>query len=170
MITLTQRIHFVSNREWRAFAVAVLFTIGNIVFPQLCHHIPNGGSILLPIYLFTLLGAYRYGWRVGLLIAVLSPIANHIMYGMPGIDVLPFITIKSVILALTAGYASWRFRKVTLPILACIVAIYQGFGILTEWAITGTIIFAVEEAIKSWPGMMIQIVLGYAVIRYVMKR
>ena len=55
---------------------------GNIVLPQLCHLVPQG-LILLPIYFFTLIGAYKYGWQVGLLTAVLSPLANHLLFGMP---------------------------------------------------------------------------------------
>lgn len=170
MIILTQRLHFVSSREWRAYAIAVLFIIGNIVFPQLCHLIPNGGSIFLPIYFFTLIGAYRYGWKIGLFIAILSPLANHLLFGMPGIDALPFIGIKSVLLSLIAGYASWRFARTTLLTIACIVVSYQGLGFLAEWFLTNTNIFAMQEVIESLPGMLIQTIVGFAIIRYVLKR
>lgn len=170
MITLTQRLHFLGYREWRAYAVAILFIIGNIALPQLCHLIPNGGSIFLPIYFFTLLGAYRYGWKVGLLLAILSPLANHILFGMPGIDALPFIGIKSVLLALIAGYTSWRFKRTTLLIMACVVLTYQGLGLMAEWMLTGTNMFAIKEVTESLPGIIIQIILSYAVIHYIMKR
>ena len=51
--------------------VAMLFILGNMVLPQLCHLIPQGGITWLPIYFFTLIGAYKYGWKVGLLTGVL---------------------------------------------------------------------------------------------------
>lgn len=41
--------------------IAALFVIGNIALPQLCHLVPSGGPMLLPIYFFTLVAAYKYG-------------------------------------------------------------------------------------------------------------
>ena len=55
------------------YRIAALFVIGNIALPQLCHLVPSGGPMLLPIYFFTLVAAYKYGWKVGLLTAVASP-------------------------------------------------------------------------------------------------
>ena len=57
----------------KTYLVAAAFVFGNILLPQLCHAVPQGGMRLLPIYFFTLVGAYKYGWRAGLLTAVLSP-------------------------------------------------------------------------------------------------
>ncbi|MDE7073952.1 MAG: ECF transporter S component, partial [Odoribacter sp.] len=49
----------------RTYRAAALFIVGNILLPQLCHLVPQGGITWLPIYFFTLVGAYKYGWRVG---------------------------------------------------------------------------------------------------------
>lgn len=49
----------------RTYVFAVFFVSGNIIFPQLCHLIPEGGKILLPIYFFTLIAAYKFGLKVG---------------------------------------------------------------------------------------------------------
>ena len=51
--------------ELRTYLFATLFVVGNIVLPQVCHLIPQGGFMLLPIYFFTLIAAYKYGVRVG---------------------------------------------------------------------------------------------------------
>ena len=59
-------------RETCTYLAAALFAAGNIVLPQLCHLVQLGGPTMLPIYFFTLVGAYKYGWRVGLLTVVLS--------------------------------------------------------------------------------------------------
>lgn len=39
--------------------------------------------MFLPIYFFTLVAAFRCGWKVGLLTAVLSPVVNCLLFGMP---------------------------------------------------------------------------------------
>ena len=78
---------------------ALLFVAGNIALPQLCHLVPYGGPTLLPIYFFTLIAAYKYGFLVGLLTAILSPVINHLLFARPSAAVLPILLIKSSILA-----------------------------------------------------------------------
>ena len=45
MIQAIQR-HSLSLAETRAWALAAIFICGNIILPQLCHLIPQGGRIL----------------------------------------------------------------------------------------------------------------------------
>ena len=63
----------------KTYLFALLFVAGNIALPQLCHLVPAGGPTLLPIYFFTLIAAYKYGFKVGLLTALLSPLLLHAM-------------------------------------------------------------------------------------------
>lgn len=149
----------------RTYLVAVAFIIGNIVMPQLFHLIPQGGITWLPIYFFTLVGAYLYGWRVGILTAVASPVANAILFGMPAIAGLPAILLKSVILAVIAGYAAKRFNKASLLILFCVVVGYQVVGTLGEWIFKGDFFLACQDFRIGIPGMLLQIVGGRLAIR-----
>ena len=73
----------------RTFDGRGISDLGNISLPQIFHLIPQGGIIWLPIYFFTLVGAYKYGWKVGLLTAVLSPTVNSLLFGMPMLASLP---------------------------------------------------------------------------------
>ena len=66
----------------RTYLFAVLFVGGNMLLPQLCHLMPDGGKIFLPIYFFTLIASYKFGLKVGILTAVLSPLCNHLLFGM----------------------------------------------------------------------------------------
>lgn len=84
MQTSTVRLYSLPYREAKTYGIALLFVAGNIILPQLFHLIPQGGITWLPIYFFTLIAAYKYGWKVGLLTAVLSPVANALFFGMPG--------------------------------------------------------------------------------------
>ena len=48
----------------RTYLFAVLFVGGNMLLPQLCHLMPDGGKIFLPIYFFTLIASYKFGLKV----------------------------------------------------------------------------------------------------------
>jgi len=98
----TVKLYSLPYRSVKTYLAASLFALGNIVLPQLFHLMPQGGVTWLPIYFFTLVGAYKYGWRVGLLTAVLSPLVNSALFGMPAVAGLPAILLKSVLLALIA--------------------------------------------------------------------
>ena len=108
METTAVKLYSTGYREAKTYLAAALFVAGNIVLPQICHLVPQGGLRWLPIYFFTLVGAYKYGWRVGLLTAVLSPAVNSALFGMPAAAMLPVILLKSVLLAVAASLAAWR--------------------------------------------------------------
>lgn len=170
MKTTTVRLYAPHYTEWRTYAVAALFVVGNILLPQLFHLVPQGGPTWLPIYFFTLVGAYKYGWRVGLLTAVLSPLVNSWMFGMPAPAVLPAILLKSVLLAMAAGYAAARFRRVGLGLMVAVVLAYQIPGTLGEWAMTGDFFLAAQDFRMGLPGMFLQVVGGYLFIKYVIYK
>ena len=57
----TAKLYSLNLHNTRTYLFALFFVAGNIIVPQLCHLIPNGGLMFLPIYFFTLVGAYKYG-------------------------------------------------------------------------------------------------------------
>lgn len=151
--------------ELKTYLMAVLFVIGNIVLPQLCHLIPHGGLIFLPIYFFTLFGAYKYGYTVGLLTAIASPIVNNLMFGMPPTAMLAPILTKSVILAIAAAFVAQRFHKATIPFIALAVIASQILGSLMEWGITGSMAAALQDVSLGVPGILLQIIGVWALLK-----
>lgn len=170
MQTSSVKLYSLGYGEVRTYMVAALFILGNIALPQLCHLVPQGGLTWLPIYFFTLVGAYKYGWRVGLLTAVLSPLVNCTAFGMPAAAALPAILLKSVLLAGAARYAAYRFKRVSLAVMVGVVLFYQAVGTIGEWAIVGNFFDAVRDFRVGMPGMLLQIFGGWALIRFVLKR
>lgn len=170
MQTSSIKLYALNFTQAKTYVVAALFILGNIALPQLCHLVPQGGMILLPIYFFTLIGAYKYGWKVGLMTAVLSPIINHLLFGMPAAAVLAPILVKSTILALTAGYVAQNFQKATITLLALVVLAYQIAGGLFEWAWTGSLAAALQDFRLGLAGMALQIFGGYAFIKYLIRK
>ena len=128
----TVKLYTFGYNEVKTYLYAALFIAGNLLLPQLCHLVPQGGFIFLPIYFFTLIGAYKYGWQLGLLTAVCSPLLNHWLFGMPPSPVLAQILVKSVVLALSAAYIARRSQSVTIPLLIAVVVFYQLVGSAAE--------------------------------------
>lgn len=161
----TVKLQSLRYSELRTYLYALLFVAGNVIVPQLAHTVHMGGPTWLPIYLFTLVGAYLYGWRVGLITALVSPLVNHFLFGMPGAEALPAILMKSTLLAVIAGYAATRAGGVKLLAFVAIVVAYQLLGTLGEWAMLGNLRMAAQDLIIGWPGMLVQIIGGYAIAK-----
>ena len=142
-----------------------LFVAGNIVLPQLCHLIPDGGKIFLPIYFFTLIAAYKYGVKVGLMTAVLSPVVNSLLFGMPALAILPAILTKSVVLALAASFVANKTHKVSLIHLLIVILTYQCVGTLVEWAMTSSFNIAIQDFRIGVPGMILQLFGTYLILQ-----
>lgn len=166
----TIRLYSLGWREMRTYLFALLFITGNIVLPQLCHLIPQGGLMLLPIYFFTLIAAYKFGFRVGMLTAVLSPLINSALFGMPAAAALPIITIKGVLLAGAAAWMASRSKGASLLALIAAVLGYQLAGGAIEWAMTGSVASALQDWKLGWPGMMLQAVGGWLILNHLFKK
>lgn len=151
------------------YIFSAMFVIGNILLPQLCHLVPQGGLMLLPIYFFTLVGAYCYGINLGLLTAVLSPVVNSMLFGMPPAAALPVILVKSVSLAVVASYVAHRSQRVSLGLLALVVVAYQLVGMAFEYVYTGSLYAALQDVRLGIPGLLMQVLLGYVFIKKISK-
>ena len=170
MDTISVKLYSYGYKEMRTYLFASLFIVGNIVLPQLCHLMPQGGLIWLPIYFFTLIAAYKYGIKVGLLTAVLSPVVNCALFGMPAMAMLPIIIIKSALLATFAGLAANHFHRVSLFIIALVVVSYQLVGMGAEWAMSGSFTTAMQDIRLGYPGILVQIIGGFIVLRYLLRK
>lgn len=170
MQTTTLRLYSLEYKDVRTYVAALWFVLGNMLLPQLFHLIPQGGVIWLPIYFFTLIGAYKYGWRVGLLTALLSPLINSLLFEMPSFSLLPSIWLKSVLLALSAGFVASRFNKATLSLMLFVVLFYQVLGTLGEWGMMGSFYSAMQDFRIGIPGMLTQIFGGWLFINFLIRK
>lgn len=168
-MSTTARLYTLNLANTKTYLFAAIFIAGNLLLPQLAHLVPQGGFIFLPIYFFTLIAAYKYGIHVGLITAILSPLANSLLFGMPPVAVLPAIIIKSAILAVAASMAAKHFGKVSLEGILLAILAYQMIGTGVEWAITQNFAVAVQDFRLGLPGMIIQLLGGYFVLRALAK-
>jgi hypothetical protein len=163
------KLYSLSYREAKTYLFALLFIAGNLLLPQLCHLIPGGGLVWLPIYFFTLIASYKYGLRVGLLIAILSPLVNSALFGMPVVAMLPAILAKSTLLAGAAAFAAHKTGKISILALVGAVLSCQLAGTLIEWAIVRDFFTATQDFRLGIPGMLVQILGGYFILKVIAK-
>ena len=160
------RLYTLNYNEAKTYMWAAIFVARNPVLRLVSHLIPQGGIIFAPLSLVILAGAYKFGWRVGLIAALASPLVNHLLTGMPAWDVLPVMAFKLAVLALIAGFTAQHFRKVTLPLLIGVVLVAELAGGLGELALTGGIEATIQDFTIGWPGLLLQVFGAYIVCRY----
>ena len=165
----TVKLHSLRVVEIKSYVFAALFIGGNIVLPQICHLLPFGGQMLLPIYFFTLIAAYKYGFFTGLLTAVVSPIINHALFGMPVAEMLPIILIKSALLATAAAYMAQRTKQIKWQNLLLVILFYQGIGMMAEFALTGSFVAAMQDIRLGFAGMLLQLIGGFYCLKAIAK-
>ena len=163
------KLYSLKATELKSYYFATLFVAGNILLPQLSHLVPQGGQMLLPIYFFTLIAAYKYGFFTGLLTAIASPILNHLLFGMPATEMLPILLIKSGLLAVAASYMASRTKDIKLNSLLMVILFYQGLGTIAEFALTGSMYTALQDIRLGIAGMLIQLFGGYLLLKTLRK-
>ena len=166
MQATTAKLYTLNYDEAKTYMWAAIFIVCNLALPQVFHLIPQGGIIFSPLSLVIMAGAYKFGWKTGLLAALLSPSVNHLITGMPATEVLPVMTMKLAVLALVAGLAAQRFKSVNLPLLIGVVLITKAIECLGEFVLTGGITATIADFTIGWPGLILQILGTWLIIKY----
>ena len=161
------RLYAFNYDEAKTYLWAMVFVACNLVLPQVFHLIPQGGVVFSPLSLVILAGAYKFGWKTGLLAAAASPLVNHLITGMPAWEVLPVMTLKLAVLAMVAGLVAQRFQNVSLPLVAGVVLVSKVIGALGELALTGGIAATVADFTIGWPGLLLQVFGAWLILKHV---
>ena len=128
------KLYAYNYAEAKTYLWAMVFVACNLILPQVFHLIPQGGIIFAPLSFVILAGAYKFGWKTGLLAALASPLVNHAITGMPAWEVMPVMTLKLAVIALVAGLAAQRFKTISLPLIIAVVLVSMALGALGELA------------------------------------
>lgn len=169
-MTESTKLYSLGFDKAKTYGFVALFVVGSVLLPQLCHLIPNGGAMLLPIYFFTLIAAYKYGLIAGLLTAVLSPVMNYLLFRMPPASILPIMLIESLVLAVVASEVAKRLKRVSFFGILLAVISYKFVGMIMTLAVTGLPNVALNGVVVGIPGMMLQLFGGYLLMKYVLKK
>ena len=163
----TARLYTLNFDEAKTYLWATVFVACNLVLPQVFHLIPQGGVIFSPLSLVILVGAYKFGWKTGLLAALLSPVVNHLLTGMPAAEVMPVMALKLAVLAIVAGLAAQHFKTVSLPLLISVILVSKAIGCLGEFALTGGIEATIADFTIGWPGLLLQVIGAWLILKFV---
>ncbi|NDV77791.1 ECF transporter S component [Dysgonomonas sp. 511] len=166
---IATKLYSLNYKETKTYILTILFIACNVLFPYLCHLIPSGGQMWLPVYFFTLIAAYKYGLNVGLLTAITSPLINNIFLGMPPNSELLSILIRSMFLAGTAACVAHHHKKISIQALTAIVVFYQVAGRFAEWLLIKDFYSVTQDFVIGIPGLLVQIIGGYFLLRLIAK-
>ena len=101
---------------------------------------------------------------MGLRPPLLSLFLHYFFSAIPHRVFCPAILLKSTLLAIAAGYAAHRYKRISIPILLLVVLSYQVVGTLGEWILVNDFFSAVQDFRIGLPGMALQIFGGYLFI------
>lgn len=153
--------------EYRTYLISLVLVLGSILLPSAFHQFRLAGQVFLPIYFFVLIGAYKFGWKVGVVTGIFSPIISFYLTGMPVLTILFFVIIKGVLLALTAGFFAKKWRKLSIFTLLLVVVSYQFVSFFLVYLFTHNLTLAKTDLILGYPGLILQIVGGYLLLKLI---
>lgn len=169
--------------EIRTYIFASAFILLNVAVPWVFHQFHLAGPTFLPMHIFVLVAGLLFGWRLGLMVGLLTPLTSYAISGMPGLQVLPQIAVELSTYGLIAGILRERFNlRVIWALLGAMIAgrLALLLGVLVIYLIAGKVysplgleanpFFAFWSAIKQGgPGIVIQLALIPGVIWLVGK-
>lgn len=153
--------------EYKTYILSLGLIAGSILFPYMLHHFYLAGEIFLPIYFFVLIGAYKFGWKVGAITGIFSPLISFALIGMPMPAILPSAIIKGVLLALATGFFTRKHGKLSLLNLSLIVLSYQAAGFLTVYLLTHNLALSTADVVLGYPGLLLEIIGGYILLKFI---
>jgi hypothetical protein len=157
----------------RSYLFTLVFVALSVLVPWVFHQFHLAGPTFLPMHIFVLVAGLVFGWRAGLIVGVLTPLASYGVSGMPALTILPQIVVELSTYGLVAGLLR---EKLNLPVIWSLLgAMIAGrlalcLAVLVIYLSAGTIysplgmesnpLGAVWATVRQgWPGVILQLVL-----------
>ncbi len=183
----------VSVNGWLGIHMSTRITCIAVVFQQelvrlsvtvvgrICFHL--AGPTFLPMPYLVLMAGLLFGWRVGLITGLFTPLASYTISGMPVVSVLPQIVVELSTYGLIAGLLRDKLNlgvlwsllgamvvgRLALLMAGWIASIFSGQSYLPIGVETVPLqaLWAVIK--QGWPGILIQLVTIPIIIFFVEK-
>lgn len=167
----------------RSYLLTFLFVLLNVLVPWAFHQFHLAGATFLPMHIFVLMAGLLFGWRAGLVVGLLAPLASNIISGMPALHILPQIVVELSTYGLVAGILREKLNlRVIWSLLGAMVAgrLALFLFLIITYLIIGesysplgveaSPITSIWTSIRlGWPGIAMQLVLIPSVIWLVAK-
>ena len=163
----------------RLYVLSSAFVLADVVVPWAFHQIhPLAGPTFLPMHLFVLLAGLLFGWRVGLLVGLFTPLISFLVSGMPILERLPQIMVEITVYGLAVGILRERLKFGVIWSLVGAMALGRlslGLSVLVLYLNeVNPLIYMWRGVEQGWPGIAIQLVLLPVTIRaidlWILKR
>ncbi|TRZ94710.1 MAG: ECF transporter S component [Dehalococcoidia bacterium] len=156
----------------RSYALTAVFVLAAVLVPWIFHQFHLAGPTFLPMHIFVLIGGLVFGWRAGLIIGLLTPLASYAVSGMPVLRLLPQIVIELSAYGLIAGILREKYNlRAIWSLLGAMVGgrLALLLALLTIYLVAGesysplgletnpfVAFWSVIE--QGWPGIAVQMV------------
>ena len=156
----------------RSYVLTAAFVSLAVLVPWVFHQFHLAGPTFLPMHIFVLMAGLLFGWRAGVIVGLLTPLASYAVSGMPVLTILPQILIELSAYGLIAGVlrekynlrAIWSLLGAMiggrLALLLALLVIYLVAGeSYSPLGLETSPFVAFSSVIKQgWPGVVIQLV------------
>ncbi len=157
----------------RSYILITLFVLLNVALPWAFHQFHLAGATYLPMHIFALIAGLAFGWRAGLLVGLLTPLASYTVSGLPPLQILPQLVVELSAYGLLTGILRQKLGlRVIWSLLGAMIGgrLSLSLAVLVIYLISGEIygpmgveinpLFSVWSAIKQGgPGIALQLVL-----------
>jgi len=147
------------------------FVALSVLAPMVFHFFGGngGGRIFLPMHFFVLTAGLILGWRAGLATGAFSVLISYLIFGMPVINILPFIAIELSVYGLVAGLLKEKFNvwislfgAMALGRLAVLFAVF----FFSDMSAINFVLSALRD---GWQGIALQIIFIPVVVKWAGK-
>jgi len=89
--------------------------------PWFLHQFTMAGPKFLPMHFFVIFAGLLFGWRTGLLVGALSPLASYGLTHMPVMQLLPQIVLELAVYGFAAGLLRERHWNLWISLFSAMV-------------------------------------------------
>lgn len=157
----------------RSYVFTTIFVSLAVLVPWGCHQFHLAGATFLPMHIFVLLAGLLFGWRAGLIVGFLTPLASYAISGMPVLRILPQIVVELSTYGLVAGILRQKFNlramwslvaamisgrlALCLAVLSIYLVVGESYSPLGLQANPLIVVWSVVK--QGWPGIVTQLAL-----------
>lgn len=158
--------------DTRSYILTFVLVLLSVLLPWAFHQFHLAGATFLPMHVFALVAGILFGWRSGLIVGLLTPLASNVISGMPFLQILPQIVVELSTYGLVAGVLREKFNlRVVWSLLGAMLAgrLALSLAVLIIYLVLGesynplgvetSPILSLWAVIRQgWPGIAIQLV------------
>lgn len=152
----TNHTNTLSFTNVKLYIASIALATANVLAPIVLHQFGQTGQVLLPIYFFSLVAGLKFGWRCGLITALLSPMVSFWLTAMPARPIIGLVIVKSIMLGTISGLLAQRSKNTFWVSLLTVVITQVSVGALSQNFTDITI---------GYPGLALQVLLAPTLAR-----